>query len=616
MSDSLISQTLGQYEIASRLGKGGMATVYRARQMTMGRDVAIKVMSADLSADPEFVARFEREAHVIARLEHPRILPVHDFGHQGEQFYLVMRLIEGESLYYRLKRGPLPLKLAARFAGQIGEALDYAHAQGVIHRDLKPNNILIDQWDNLYLTDFGLAKMMASAQSLTQSGTVLGTPAYMAPEQWRGEPVDARSDVYALGVILYEMVAGRAPFESDTPFSLMYQHIHDAPPPLRDALPDLPEQVEAVILKALAKNPDDRYQSAGAMARAFNDVVRVAGSLPLRAGQPDDRAGADVPAAAEAGASEPRTPILPAQPEAGPQVPAAGAASLPESEPPSPTAPEEIVPPPAQIAPPPPPLPLPPVALGRKAKRRADDEVSGAESAASRPARKRGRPDRGGASEVLRQAMEAVDHSLEAVVEKAAEAAPPLPGAADGAMSGAVPADAPALRAVQRALPPGEALAGVVDVRGTTRWRMWKQLTVGGLALNILGGVLNAGLLSVLGWLAWIFLAVQLFRTWRGEIGQYYLGFGETRVAVLPRSADGHPLYDETAVVAWPTVERLRLTDRYVLLDLLLDDGETLSVAALVVAAGAGGLGDQQRWLPGSPVASLIAARGFEVRNL
>ncbi|MEW6577738.1 MAG: protein kinase [Chloroflexota bacterium] len=610
MSDPLISQTLGNYEIVSKLGKGGMATVYRARQVTMQRDVAIKVMSADLAADPEFVARFEREAHVIARLEHPRILPVHDFGHEGELFYLVMRLIEGESLYYRLKRGPLPLKTAARLIGQIGEALDYAHAEGVIHRDLKPNNILIDQWDNLYLMDFGLAKMMASAQSLTQSGTVLGTPAYMAPEQWRGEPVDARTDVYALGIILYEMVAGRTPFESDTPFTLMYKHINDAPPPLRDALPDLPEQVEAVILKALAKNPDDRYQSAGDMARAFNEVVRMAGSLPQRARKPDDQA-----ASPEAAVAGPQTPILTPQPEAEPEAPAAVEASPSESEPP-PALPDEIVPRPAQIVPPPPPLPLPPGAPGRKVKRSPYDEPLDAGGASSRAARKRSLAERRGASRALRQAMEAVDHSLEAVVEKAAEAAPPLPGAPDNPASSSVPADAPALRAMQRTLPPGESLAGVIDVRGTTRWRMWKQLAAGGLALNILGGMLNAGLLSVLGWLAWIFLAVQLFRTWRGEIGQYYLGFGETRLAVLPRDADGHPLHDEAAVVTWHGVERLRLTDRYILLDLLFDDGDTLSVAALLVATGAGGLGDQTSWLPGSPVAGLIAAHGFEVRNL
>jgi len=612
MSDPLISQTLGQYEIVSRLGKGGMATVYRARQVTMGRDVAIKVMSADLAADPEFVARFEREAHVIARLEHPRILPVHDFGHQGELFYLVMRLIEGESLYYRLKRGPLPLKTAARFVGQIGEALDYAHAKGVIHRDLKPNNILIDQWDNLYLTDFGLAKMMASAQSLTQSGTVLGTPAYMAPEQWRGEPVDARCDVYALGIILYEMVAGRTPFEADTPFTLMYQHIHDAPPPLRETLPDLPAEVEAVILKALAKSADDRYQSAGEMARAFNEVVRVAGTLPQRVRKPDEQPVSPE----EAAVAGPQTPLLTPQPESEPEAPAAAEVSPPEAEPSPPAPPDDVVPLPVQIVPPPPPLPLPPAAGMRKAKRSPYDEPFDAGDPLSGTARRRSLAERRGASEALRQAMEAVDQSLEKVVEKAAEAAPPLPGAPDAPASSSVPPDAPALRTVRRALPASESLAGVIDVRGTTRWRMWKQLAVGGLALNIIGGVLNAGLLSVLGWLAWIFLAVQLFRTWRGEIGQYYLGFGETRIAVLPRDAGGDPLYDETAVVPWNDVERLRLTDRYILLDLLLDDGETLSVAALLVATGAGGLGNQASWLPGSPVAGLIAARGFEVRNL
>jgi serine/threonine-protein kinase len=609
MSDPLISQTLGNYEIVGKLGKGGMATVYRARQRNMQRDVAIKVMSADLAADPEFVARFEREAHVIARLEHPRILPVHDFGHEGELFYLVMRLVEGESLYYRLKRGPLPLPTVAHYLTQIAEALDYAHAEGVIHRDLKPNNILIDQWDNLYLMDFGLAKIMAATQSLTQTGVVLGTPAYMAPELWRGEPVDARTDVYALGVILYEMVLGHTPFESDTPFTLMYKHINDPPPSPRETMPDLPVEVEQVILKALAKDKDARYQSAGELARAFNEVVRVAGTLPQR-----------VPPA-----DEPAPPAVAPEPATGESAPVAGVFDVAKEKsspaaqdvaPPAPepaiAAPEEIVPPPAQIVPPPPPLPLPSEMPAAKDKRKGAPQGTGytrmrreervtIEKEVSVP-------------QALRQAMEVVDHSLEAAVEKVAEVVPPLPGVEDAA-SFAGP-DVPAVRAVSRALRSDEPVIGVIDVRGTTQWRLWKQLTVGGLVLNILGGVLNAGLLSALGWLAWIFLAVQLFRTWRGVIGQYYLGCSAERVVLLPHDSNGKPLSGERYVASWAAVERLRLSDRYVLADLTLDDGETISFAGLLVAVGAGGLGEQLRWLPGSPLVALLSGRGFEVRNL
>jgi len=603
MSDPLISQTLGNYEIVGKLGKGGMATVYRARQRNMQRDVAIKVMSADLAADPEFVARFEREAHVIARLEHPRILPVHDFGHQGELFYLVMRLVEGESLYYRLKRGPLPLPTVARYLTQIAEALDYAHAEGVIHRDLKPNNILIDQWDNLYLMDFGLAKIMAATQSLTQTGVVLGTPAYMAPELWRGEPVDARTDVYALGVILYEMVLGHTPFESDTPFTLMYKHINDPPPSPREFMPDLPVEMEQVILKALAKDKDARYQSAGELARAFNEVIRVAGTLPGRVRAADEPA---IPAAAP-------------EPVTGESAPVAGVFDLAQVEdvaPPVPeleiAPPEEIVPPPAQIVPPPPPLPLPPEIPAGKDKRKGVPQGTG-----YRGMRREERvtiEKEVSVSQALRQAMEVVDHSLEAAVEKVAEVVPPLPGAEDAAFFAGP--DVPAVRAVSRALRADEPVIGVIDVRGTTQWRLWKQLTVGGLVLNILGGVLNAGLLSALGWIAWIFLAVQLFRTWRGVIGQYYLGCSAERLVLLPHDADGKPLSGERYVVSWPAVERLRMSDRYVLADLTLDDGETISFAGLLVTIGAGGLGEQLRWLPGSPLVALLNGRGFEVRNL
>ncbi len=158
-------------------------------------------MSAELVEDPQFVARFEREAQVIASLEHPRILPVHDFGHEGELFYLVMRLIEGETLYDRMLDGPLPPATAAKLVTQIAEALDYAHGRGVIHRDLKPNNILLDEYDNVYMMDFGLAKLLAATSHLTETGMSRPPPGYMAPEQWRGDPVDGGTDFYALGVI-------------------------------------------------------------------------------------------------------------------------------------------------------------------------------------------------------------------------------------------------------------------------------------------------------------------------------------------------------------------------------------------------------------------------------
>ncbi len=276
-SDDLINQVLGrgQYAIRSVLGRGGMATVYLARQASMDRDVAIKVMAAELADDEQFVARFEHEAQLIARLQHPHILPVIDFGREGKHIYIVMQSVRGGSLDDRLSRGPLPLPLAARMLGQIASALTFAHEQGIVHRDLKPNNVLLDERDNAYLTDFGIAKMLAGTTKLTATGNILGTPAYMAPEQWRGELVDARTDIYSLGIMLYEMVLGQLPFSGDTPYTLMYKHFNDAPPPPHLANPDLDPGVEAVILRALAKNPDDRYQSAEAMAEDFVTALRA-----------------------------------------------------------------------------------------------------------------------------------------------------------------------------------------------------------------------------------------------------------------------------------------------------------------------------------------------------
>ncbi|MGQ9849843.1 MAG: protein kinase domain-containing protein, partial [Aggregatilineaceae bacterium] len=277
----LIGHTLGQYRLEALIGRGGMASVYRARQESMDRDVAIKVMAAELAHNSEFVARFEREARVIARLQHPHILPVIDFGRHGDRVYLVMQLVEGGVLSDRLRQTPLTLTQVTRFLTQIASALHYAHQRGVVHRDLKPNNVLLDTQDNVYLTDFGIAKMLAgtttTAQSLTATGSVMGTPAYMAPEQWRSEPVDARTDIYALGVILFEMLVGALPFHADTPFSMMYKHFDTPPPPLHAINPTLPPALDAVVLRALAKDPADRYPSAQQLA---DDFARAVAALP------------------------------------------------------------------------------------------------------------------------------------------------------------------------------------------------------------------------------------------------------------------------------------------------------------------------------------------------
>ncbi len=312
--EELINQVLGrgQYQIRSVLGKGGMATVYLARQASMERDVAVKVMAPELADDEQFVARFEHEAQLIARLQHPHILPVIDFGREGKHIYIVMQLVRGGSLDDRLSRGPLPLPLAGRMLGQIASALTFAHEQGIVHRDLKPNNVLLDERDNAYLTDFGIAKMLAGTTKLTATGNVLGTPAYMAPEQWRGDPVDARTDIYALGIMLYEMVLGQLPFQGDTPYTLMYKHFNDPPPPPREKNPSLDPRVEAVILRALAKNPDDRYPSAEAMAEDFANAIRAVG----KAASPPDMEATVLGEEAPPTAAPARTPLKPAPPTA------------------------------------------------------------------------------------------------------------------------------------------------------------------------------------------------------------------------------------------------------------------------------------------------------------
>jgi serine/threonine-protein kinase len=206
-------------------------------------------------------------------LSHPHILKLFDFGRQGDLLYLVTELLTGGSLADRIRNAPLSLDEARRVMEPVAFALDFAHGQGVIHCDLKPQNVLLDAKNNPYLTDFGVAKLLDESTVLTQGGTAMGTPAYMAPEQWQGAELDARTDVYALGVMLFEMLSGRLPFQGDTPFSMMNMHVYAPPPPLRVYRPDLPNSVEKVIRKALAEGREHRFQSAGDMARAFAGAI-------------------------------------------------------------------------------------------------------------------------------------------------------------------------------------------------------------------------------------------------------------------------------------------------------------------------------------------------------
>lgn len=272
--DTLIGQRLGQYKIIAKIGAGGMATVYRARQASVDRDVALKVIRADLMEDENFLGRFQREARMIASLQHLHVLKVFDYGNEGSIAYLVMELLEGGSLNRLLRRsGALPLPLAIRMLDQISMALDYAHGRGIIHRDLKPDNVLLDQHQNAFLTDFGIAKLLSETTSYTRTGMVMGTPAYMAPELWSGQPADARADIYALGVILYEMVTGVSPFSGDTPFHIMHRHIYEMPPSARDVNNSLPATVDSVIQKALAKDANQRFANAGQLAEAFREAL-------------------------------------------------------------------------------------------------------------------------------------------------------------------------------------------------------------------------------------------------------------------------------------------------------------------------------------------------------
>jgi serine/threonine protein kinase len=278
----LSGKTFGQYRLIEPISSGGMATIYKAYQPGLDRVVAIKVLPEFLLNQAGFLERFKIEAQAIAKLDHPHILPVYDYGEAERTPYLVMKYVPGGTLKDLMAHGPIDPRQAALLLRQMAEALEHAHEQGIIHRDVKPSNVLMQDGRWVQLMDFGLAKMMTSTSNITASGTGVGTPDYMSPEQAQGTPVDQRTDIYSLGVVVYQMLAGDVPFHAETPMAVMLKHIVEAPPPLRVKNPDLSPEIEQVVLKALTKNRDDRYARAVDFAAAYEAALDSAAAVPTQ----------------------------------------------------------------------------------------------------------------------------------------------------------------------------------------------------------------------------------------------------------------------------------------------------------------------------------------------
>jgi beta-lactam-binding protein with PASTA domain len=270
-----------RYEVTHLIDRGGMALVYRAQDLLLSRAVALKILYPELSADPLFVERFRREAQAAANLSHPNIVPVFDWGEDNGTYFIVMELIDGTSLDHDLRGArTLSPSRSAVIAAQVASALGYAHRSGVVHRDVKPGNILITSDGQVKVTDFGIAQAVSSEDQFAEAGSVMGTATYFSPEQASGAPVDGRSDVYSLGVVLYEMLVGRPPFIGDSPVEVSSKHVNDPVPELSQFNPDVPADLSAIVMEALAKSPSQRYQSADEF-RA--DLLRFSEGQPVRA---------------------------------------------------------------------------------------------------------------------------------------------------------------------------------------------------------------------------------------------------------------------------------------------------------------------------------------------
>ena len=269
-------QTLGAYRILEQIGKGGMAVVFKAYQPSMERHVAVKVLPFQFADQETFIQRFQREIRVIASLEHPNILPVYDSGdHEGTP-YLVMRYMEGGTLQERLQAGRLSLKQIDHLFTPLAQALHYAHSKGVVHRDIKPSNVLVNERGDVFLTDFGLAKLHSESSKLTLSGTLTGTPAYMSPEQALGKELDGRSDIYSLGIVLYEMITGQVPFSAETPMAVILGHLHTPLPRPTSLDPSIHPEIENVLLRALNKERDERFANMADFTDAWKQALQMA----------------------------------------------------------------------------------------------------------------------------------------------------------------------------------------------------------------------------------------------------------------------------------------------------------------------------------------------------